>query len=79
MTGKLQQPYRNQGGNSQILSYETGNEFLKVEFAETGAVFKFSYRTAGKRHVDEMKRLAQSGEGLDKYICENMRMLGQSS
>jgi hypothetical protein len=66
--------YPNHAANSStILSFETGPDFIKIEF-KTGLIYKFSHRTAGKTHVSKMKELAESGQGLSNYIRTNMRL-----
>ena len=59
--------YRNLGGNSGVLNYESGNAYIIVEFSDRWK-YTFSYKKAGRNHVEEMKRLAEKGQGLNSYI-----------
>jgi hypothetical protein len=66
--------YPNHAANSSsILSFETGPDFIKIEF-KNGLIYKFSHRTAGRTHVTKMKELAEDGRGLSNYIRTNMRL-----
>ncbi|HLA55571.1 MAG TPA: hypothetical protein VK623_05705 [Flavobacterium sp.] len=64
--------YRNTSGNSNIAAYEIGADYIKVQFIDTGKVYKYSYRSAKASHVEAMKKLASKGTGLDAYISENI-------
>lgn len=66
--------YRNSNGDSGIAAYEVGEDYILVKFSE-GGTYLYSYRKAGQRHVDEMKRLAQRGSGLNSYINKNVKDL----
>lgn len=52
---------------SFVKQYEIGENFIRVEFS-TGKSFLYTYESAGKEHVEEMKRLALVGDGLNSYI-----------
>lgn len=64
--------YANRGGNSGVRSYSTGEDYIDVMFS-TGAVYRYSYRSAGVAKVVEMKRLAAVGQGLNSYIMRHAR------
>lgn len=66
--------YRNAGGDSGISAYEIGSDRITIQFS-TGKVYSYSYRKAGKIHVDQMKTLAQSGSGLNSYINRHVKNL----
>ena len=68
-------PYKNLGGNSNICRYEIGSDYLDVEFYGTSRIYRYSYRSAGKEHVENMKLLAEKGVGLNSYIMRNARKL----
>jgi hypothetical protein len=61
------QAYRNVAGDSSIVGYECGSDFIRVQFSD-GAVYVYTYASAGAPNVDEMKRLAAAGNGLNAYI-----------
>lgn len=67
--------YRNWSGTSGIAAYEIGADFIRVMFRDTSRTYTYSYRRAGRIHVDTMKTLAQHGSGLNKYINLHVRNL----
>ncbi len=64
--------YANFGGNSSVRYYEYGDNYITVQF-KTGAPYTYSYSSAGAYNVENMKRLADSGQGLGSYIMRNCR------
>lgn len=69
------QHYRNSGGDSGVSAYEIGTDYIAVKFSSTAKVYTYSYRKAGHTHVENMKRLAQSGSGLNSYINRHVKHL----
>jgi hypothetical protein len=67
--------YRNSGGDSGISSYEIGNDFIIVKFIGTFRTYRYSYRKAGQHHVENMKRLARDGSGLNGHINRYVKNL----
>lgn len=67
--------YRNFGGNSGVHSFEIGTDYILVKFFETVRIYRYSYQRAGMNHVENMKRLAISGNGLNSYINKFVRNL----
>lgn len=67
--------YKNLGSNSNIRCYEIGFDYIDVEFYGTGRIYRYSYRSAGRIHVENMKILAEKGIGLNSYIMRNARKL----
>jgi len=67
--------YRNLGGNSAILNYNIEEKSITVWFKGNLKAYNYSYGSAGKMHVDTMKRLALNGSGLNAYINANVREL----
>ena len=59
--------YRNISGNSAIIAFEIGPNFVRVQFSH-GAPYLYTYQSAGIANVDEMKRLARIGQGLNTFI-----------
>lgn len=61
--------YKNVSGSSGVESYEVGTDFIEVKF-KAGAFrfYKYTYISAGQAHVEEMKKLAAIGHGLNAYI-----------
>ncbi len=64
--------YKNWGGNSNIYAFSIGTDYIDVQF-NGGKVYRYSYCSAGKAKVDQMKRLAMQGQGLNSYIMRNAR------
>lgn len=64
--------YKNIGGNSGVRAFDIGEDYIEVQFS-TGRVYRYSYGKAGKRNVEEMKRLALLGCGLNSYIMRNVK------
>ncbi len=67
--------YRNRGGDSGVSAYEIGTDYIKVKFAGNPRTYTYSHRKAGSSHVDNMKRLAKSGSGLNSYINRYVKYL----
>ena len=65
--------YADKSGSSGVLAYETGADYIKVRFKANTAVYKYTYRLPGRRHVEKMKALAKSGKGLSTYISQFIR------
>lgn len=68
----MRQSYLNKSGNSPITHYQIENERIIVWF-KSGKSYSYSYRKAGRHHVEQMKILARSGSGLSAYITKNVR------
>jgi hypothetical protein len=69
------QMYKNLGGDSNIKCYEIGNDYIDVIFYGTAKTYRYSYASAGRHHVEQMKKLAEQGIGLNSYIMRNTRLL----
>ena len=64
--------YKNLGRDSGISAYEIGNDSIKIQFS-SGAVYLYTYSSAGRANIEEMKSLAVAGKGLNSYIMHNVR------
>lgn len=60
--------YQNKGGNSAIVFYEIGDDYIKIWFKDAKRTYVYSYKSAGKENVEYMKRLALEGQGLNAFI-----------
>ncbi|HEX8516640.1 MAG TPA: hypothetical protein VF868_10605 [Bacteroidia bacterium] len=58
------------GKPSGVIAYETGEDFIIVQF-KSGDIYTYSDRRAGKKHVDAMKSRATARRGLSTYISQN--------
>lgn len=67
--------YRNSGGDSGVSSFEIGTDYIIVKFSGTVRTYRYSYRKAGQNHVEAMKRLARSGNGLNSYMNRYVKKL----
>jgi len=61
------QHYKDLNNDSGILAYESGDDYIKVQFKD-GAIYLYNYNKPGSQHIEEMKRLANNGNGLNSYI-----------
>jgi len=66
--------YQNLAGDSGVSAYEASAEQIKVQF-DSGKTYTYSYRKAGRVHVERMKALAGEGRGLNSYIKKNTNFL----
>lgn len=62
-------PYRNLGGNSNVVAYEADEDSIHVVF-KSGTYRNYLYNSVrpGKAVVERMKFLAAQGQGLNSYI-----------
>jgi len=67
--------YANRSGGSGVSAYEIGGDFITVKFSGTFRTYTYSYRRAGSTHVENMKRLAQTGSSLNSYINRHVKNL----
>lgn len=66
--------YRNLSGDSGVVAYRTGPDFLLVQFVG-GEVYEYLAAEAGTGHIVTMQALAAAGRGLSKYIARHQREL----
>jgi hypothetical protein len=61
--------YREVDGDSGVIGYEYGPDWIEVEFEKgTSRFYRYTYLSAGSDHVEKLKGLADAGEGLNSYI-----------
>ena len=65
--------YTNRSGGSGISAYEIGSDYIIVKFS-SGTTYRYSYNKAGQSHVENMKRLASRGSGLNSYINSYVKL-----
>ena len=68
----MTQLYRDESGKSGIYGYEVCEDFIDIYFKK-GSQYKWTYDSAGQENVEEMKRLAQLGTGLNSFINNNCK------
>lgn len=61
--------YGNVHGSSGVAAYETGLDYIRVTFHH-GPTYEYDHATTGQFHVERMKMLATSGEGLATFISK---------
>ena len=66
------QRYANRGGDSGVSGFECGPDFIRVQF-NSGAVYLYTYASCGNGTCENMKALAERGEGLNAYISTTVR------
>ena len=64
--------YRNLGGNSGVVAYEIGDDFVTVVFRD-GSRYLYTYKSAGRNNIERMKTLAMAGQGLNAFINTTVR------
>jgi hypothetical protein len=68
------QSYLNLGGDSGVIAYEIGEDFIIVEFKDRSQ-YLYNYAMTGSGNVERMKQFAISGRGLNSYISRTVRKL----
>ena len=66
------QQYKNLGRNSGIKAFSIGEDYIDVQYDDS-SVYRYSYKSAGITKIEQMKRLALQGQGLNSYITRNAR------
>lgn len=64
--------YRNLSGNTGVIAYAIAADAIDVQFAG-GDIYVYSYASAGREHVEEMKRRAAAGRGLATFISRHVQ------
>lgn len=50
-----------------VIGYEIAEDFIVIQFYG-GRICRYTYKSAGKKNVDRMKKLAIAQNGLTSYI-----------
>ncbi|MDN7676549.1 hypothetical protein QZM22_29730 [Burkholderia oklahomensis] len=61
------EPYKNLSGKSGVVAYEISTDSIEVEF-KGSTLYLYNYIVPGQGDVEQMKRLAIAGFGLNSYI-----------
>jgi hypothetical protein len=64
--------YKNLGGDSGVVGYEIGQDFIRVQFSD-GSIYLYTYASAGSQNIEHMKQLARIGQGLNSFINKTVR------
>jgi hypothetical protein len=66
--------YQDLSGDSGVAGYEIGAESITVQF-KSGAIYLYTYASAGKSKIEAMKRLAVRGHTLSTFISREVKEL----
>ncbi len=64
--------YRDIDGNSGVDAYSFDDESITVKF-KNGGIYLYTYDSTGIENIEEMKELAESGDGLNAFINRYVR------
>ena len=64
--------YGRLSGESGVTAYQVEKEAIRVRFVD-GTVYRYSYSSTGRAHIERMKTLAGEGQGLSTYISKYVR------
>lgn len=67
------QRYADTDHDSGVSHYEIEETSITVWFKGGAKPYRYSYVKAGVHHVEQMKRLARSGDGLNEYINDHVK------
>ena len=62
--------YKNLGGNSSVVAYEYDATSICIQFKD-GVKYEYTVAKLGEPIINEMKRLADAGQGLCSFISSN--------
>ena len=65
--------YANLRGKSGIRNYSITPTSVKIKFVKNSGIYVYNYDQPGKSHVEKIKTLALAGQGLSKYINQNIK------
>ena len=63
--------YQDLSGASGVRAYAITEQAVTVQFAD-GGIYVYSYASAGRERIEEMKRCALAGRGLATYISQHV-------
>jgi hypothetical protein len=64
--------YKDITGESGVTAYQESENWIAVEF-NSESVYLYTYASAGKRAVEQMKKMAAAGKGLSTYISQKVK------
>ena len=66
--------YLDINGDSGVEAYDTGEDYISVLFkAGSARQYLYTNTVTGTHHVENMKKLAVNGNGLNSYINRNVK------
>ena len=63
-------PYKDINGDSGVLGYEYGEDWIRIQF-KGGGIYEYRASNIGVGNLSIMKQLADSGDGLNAFINTN--------
>lgn len=69
----MRQRYADIDNDSGVESFEVSDTSITVWFKGSSKSYTYSYSRAGAHHVEQLKRLAQRGDGLNEYINDYVK------
>ena len=69
------QRYADTDHDSGVSHFEIDDTSITVLFKSNSKSYRYSYGKAGMHHVEQMKRLARAGDGLNEYINDHVKKL----
>ncbi len=64
-------PYKSKSGKtSGVTAFKIGEDYILVQFS-SGQLYKYTYVSAGRPAVDEMKARAMVQQGLSTFISQH--------
>ncbi|MBL7890375.1 MAG: hypothetical protein JNL24_12525 [Bacteroidia bacterium] len=69
--------YKNLSKNSGVYAFSYSSDRISVQFKD-GAIYLYTYLSAGMSNIEKMKSLAISGIGLNSFISRVVKKNYQS-
>jgi len=66
------QEYKGAKRNTGVVAYRIGEDHIAIQFRD-GSLYLYTYHSAGKAAIDDMKKLAKKGVGLTTYINQHVK------
>ncbi|AZU48627.1 hypothetical protein C3B79_2871 [Aeromonas hydrophila] len=67
------QAYKDINNDSGVIGFDISDDRITVWFNGAPQPYTYSYASAGQAHVENMKKLAISGDGLNAYINRHVK------
>lgn len=67
------QIYKDIDHDSGVRGYEIASTSITVWFDGAPKSYTYSYQSAGQANIEQMKKLAVSGEGLNAFINDHVK------
>ncbi len=66
------QRYSDIDRDSGVVAFECAADYIRDRFSD-GAIYLYTYASAGQLHIESMKKLAIRGDGLNAYINDHVK------